>query len=211
VTASVAGVATPANFSLTNLAASAVIALVQHSRKDAGTTSSSTLAFASNNIAGNFIAVCVRAGKAGQVFAISDSRGNTYRKAIQFNETVDGTTLGIFYAENITGGANTVTVSDTILGTMRFAILEYSGIALTNSLDTTATGQGTGTSPNSGNATTSSNGDLLLGAISAANAAIFTSGSGFTTEESVPAEPNSKLIAEDRIQASAGPASAWIV
>jgi len=34
-------------------------------------------------------------------------------------------TIGIFYAENITGGPNTVTVSDTRTGgTLRFAILE---------------------------------------------------------------------------------------
>jgi hypothetical protein len=57
------------------------------------------------------------------------------------NETLDtpnGDTLAVFYAENIAGGANTITVSDTISATLRFAILEYSGVARSNSLDLTA-------------------------------------------------------------------------
>src|SRR5207249_4226375 len=103
------------------------------------------------------------------------------RRAAQYNVTVDtpnGHTLGIFYAENIAGGANAITVSDTISGTMRIAIVEYSGVAATNSLDVFAMAQGNGVSPNSGNVTTSS-GDLLLGAVSSANSASFTAGNGF--------------------------------
>jgi len=186
-----------------------LIALVQHASKDAGTTTSSTLAFPSSNTAGNFIAVVIRAGKTGQLFTVTDSRLNTYRKAIQLNETIDSTTLGIFYAENIAGGANTITVSDTISGTMRFAILEYSGVAMANSLDGVAVGaQGTGASPNSGIVTTTASGDLVLAGISTANAANFTAGSGYLPRDFVPAEPNTKLLVEDRIQPVAGNISA---
>ena len=184
------------------------IALVQHISKDAGTTSSSSLAFSANNTAGNFIAVVIRAGKSGQVFSVSDSRGNVYKQAIHFNVTVDAETLGIFYAENIVGGANTITVSDTILGTMRFAILEYSGVATSNSLDVSVAAEGTGVSPGTGSITTASSGDLLLGEIVTANPATFTAGSGYTIEERAPAEPNTKLIVEDQRQSIAGIASA---
>jgi hypothetical protein len=184
------------------------IVLVQHTSKDAGTTSSSSLAFVSANTAGNWIAVVIRAGKAGQVFTVTDARLNTYHKAIQFNETTDGTTLGIFYAENIAGGANTITVSDTISGTLRFTILEYSGVALTNSLDTTATAQGTSASPNTGNLTTTAPGDLLLGEISTANSASFTAGAGYVVEELVPTA-GTKLIAEDQIQATTTGERPW--
>src|SRR5207244_12601210 len=110
----------------------------------------------------------VRAGHSGQTFTVTDSIGNTYHQAVLLNITVDtpnGDTLAIFYAENILGGANTITVSDTISGILRFAILEYAGVATSNSLDVTASAQGTSASPNSGNATTTANGDLLLGAI----------------------------------------------
>jgi len=80
---------------------------------------------------------------------------NAYKKAVQFNDTVDGTTVAIFYAENIAAGANTVTVSDSISGgTLRFAILEYAGVATVNSLDVTAAATGNSVSPNSGTATT---------------------------------------------------------
>jgi hypothetical protein len=187
------------------------IALVQHTSKDAGTTTSSTLAFNSNNAAGNWIGVCVRAGRSAETFTVTDSRGNTYHQAIQLNMTVDtpnGDTLAIFYAENIGAGANTITVSDTISGTLRFAILEYTGVATANSLDVTASAQGTSTSPNSGNATTTANGDLLLGAIATADAETFTPSTGIEIREAVPAAPNAKLVAEDNIQAGAGSAAA---
>ena len=184
------------------------ITLVQHTSKDAGTTASSSLTFRVNNTAGNFIAVVIRAGKSGQVFSVSDSRGNVYKQAIQFNLTVDAETLGIFYAENIAGGANTITVSNTILGTMRFAVLEYSGVATSNSLDVSAVAEGTSASPAASTVTTNFSGDLLLGEIVTANPASFNSGSGYTIEERVPVEPNTKLIVEDQRQSIAGAASA---
>jgi hypothetical protein len=186
----------------------ASVALVQHKSVDAGTTTSATLAFTSNKSAGNWIAVCIRAGASGETFTVTDSKGNTYHKAIQFNETGNGNTLGIFYAENIAGGANSISVADTTSATLRFAIFEYSGIALSGSLDEEAAAQGTSTAPNSGNFTTTANGDLLLGAVLTGGTATFTGGSGYTIEESVPAEPNTKLIAEDQVQTSAGAASA---
>jgi hypothetical protein len=187
------------------------ITLIQHTSKDAGATSSSTLAFKSNNTAGNWIAVVIRAGKAGQVFTVTDSLTNTYRKAVQYNVTTDtpnGDTLGIFYAENILGGANTVTVADSIAGnTMRFAILEYAGVATVGSLDITATAQGTSASASSGSAVTTANGDLLVGGILTGNPSTFTAGAGFKIEETVPASPNTKLGVEDQIQSAAGSAA----
>jgi RHS repeat-associated protein len=189
------------------------ITLIQHSSKDVAQTTSSTLSFTSNNTAGNFIAVCVRAGHSGEVFTISDSNGNTYTQAVFLSETLDtpnGHSLAIFYAKNIAAGANTVTVSDTISGTLRFAILEYSGVATSSVLDGTASAQGSSISPNSGNATTTASGDLLLGAISTADPASFVAGSGYSTKESVPVEPGTKLIAEDWIQTTAGTTSASV-
>jgi hypothetical protein len=184
------------------------ITLIQHTSKDAGTTSSSTLTFASNNTASNWIAVSIRAGAANENFTVTDTNRNTYRKAIQFNLTVDGDTIGIFYAENIAGGTNTVTVSDTGLATLRFAILEYSGVATSGSLDVVAVTQGNSASPNSGSVMTTANGDLLLGAIITADPETYTAGIGYRIEEGVPAEPGTKLITEDQVQAAAGAAAA---
>jgi hypothetical protein len=193
------------------LTSSAPIVLVQHTNKDAAGITSATLAFNSNNTAGNWIGVCIRAGHSGQVFTVTDSKGNAYNRAVQFNVSVDapnGDTLGIYYAENIAGGANVITVSDTISGTLRFAILEYSGVATANSLDVIATAQGTSASPNSGNVPTTLNGDLLLGAILTGNSANYTAGIGNAIRESVPTEPNTKLMVEDQSQAIVGSVSA---
>ena len=128
---------------------------------------------------------------------------------MQLNETVDGTSVAIYYAENIAGGANTVTVSDTLAGgTLRFAIFEYAGVATANSLDGVSSAQGTSAAPNSGPATTTSNGNLVLGVLSTANPRTLTAGSGYVIQERVPAAPDSKLIVEDQRQISAGPVSA---
>src|SRR5438132_3699198 len=189
------------------------ITLLQHTSKDAGTATSTSLAFPSNNTAGNWIAVAIRAGHSGQLFTVKDSNGNAYHQAVQFNVTTDapnGDTLGVFYAENIAGGANQVTVSNTISGTMRVAVLEYSGVASANSLDAAAVAQGTGSAPNSGNITTSANGDLLLGAVLTGNGENFTAGTGYLIEERVPAEPGTKLIVEDQVQSASGTVSAGV-
>jgi hypothetical protein len=53
------------------------ITLVQHIGKDAGSTTSSSLAFAAANTAGNWIGVAIRAGRSNQVFTIKDSRAGT--------------------------------------------------------------------------------------------------------------------------------------
>src|SRR5262249_51403519 len=159
------------------------ITLVQHVSLDAGSgITTATLAFTNPNVAGNWIGVVARASTSGQVFNVSDSRGNTYKKAAQLNETVDGTTVAIYYAENITVGPTAVTVSDGISGTLRIAIFEYSGVAFVNSLDVFTSAQGTSAAPATPSVVTTKNGDLLLGAISTANAATFTAGANFTIE-----------------------------
>src|SRR5882762_1186692 len=189
--------------------AQAAITLVQHTSKDAGTTTTSSLSFTSVNTAGNLIAVCVRGGlSSSQVFTVVDSNGNTYRQASQIGFTASAVTLAIYYAENAKGGANTVTVSDTVSGPLRFAILEYSGVAVANSLDASVTATGTGTAASSGNLTTTASGDLLLGTIATADSTTFTAASGYTLIDIVPATPNTKLVTEDQVQATAGTTSA---
>ena len=184
------------------------ISLVQHAGKDAGTTTSATLAFPSANTAGNWVAVAIRAGITGQTFTVTDAREHVSPcRTTQRNCQSDNRCN--LYAENIAGGTNTVTVSDSLTGsTLRFAIFEYAGVAATNSLDGVATAQGTGTVPNSGSATTTMSGELAIGMIATANPTIFTAGNGFIIEELVAASPNTKPIVEDRILATTGPVAA---
>ena len=186
-------------------AATSAITLTQHADIDGGTTTTASLAFGAANTAGNFIAVAIRAGLPNQTFTVTDSGGNSYQKAIEINNGSDDT-LALYYAQNIAGGTNTVTVSDTIQGTLRFAILEYAGIAASSPLDVTAAAQGSGTNPSSGSVATTASGDLLLGAVATSNSPGFGAGRGYTIEESVPAAPGTKLIAEDAVQTAAGSA-----
>jgi hypothetical protein len=194
------------------VSASATITLVQHASSDAGTTSTALLAFPSNNTTGNWIGVCIRAGATNESFTVVDSRGNVYRQAIQFSETNNGNSFGIYYAENVAGGANSIRVSDTATATLRVAILEYSGVATSGSLDVIAAAQGHSATPTSGlTGSTTASGDLLLGTIMTANSARFTAGSGYAIVESVPVEPGTKLLVEGQIQATTGVASASVI
>lgn len=81
-------------------------------------------------------------------------------------------------------------------------------MATSGSLDGVAVTEGNSASPNSGSVTTTANGDLLLGAILTADPEAYTAGMGYRIEESVPAEPGTKLITEDQVQVAAGTAAA---
>jgi len=183
------------------------IALVQRNGRDAGSTSSVALAFPSANVAGHWIGVCVRAGALNETITVTDSQGNTYRKAFQSNQTGDGDTFALYYAENIKAGANAVQVAVSSSTTLRLAILEYSGVATSGSLDVTATAQGSSSSVSTGSVTTTASGDLLLGVIMTGSSANFIAGSGYNIEQGVPGKPNTKLVSEDQVQASAGSVS----
>jgi hypothetical protein len=221
VTVNGGGQSNGVQFTVTTAGGGGGINLVQHANQDAGvTTTSRPLAFPSNNTSGNWIGVCIRAGAAGETFTVTDSNGNNYHNAIQFNQTADGTTNAIFYAENIRGGSNTVSVSDSASGTLRFAILEFSGVAASGSLDVEGSAQGNNASPGStATASTTANGDLLLGAIITGDPENFTAGPGYSIVESVPTQPGAaKLIAEYQVQgpeatptasAMLGTADAW--
>lgn len=180
------------------------ISLIQHTSIDAGATTRQSLTFAAPNLTHNWIAVVIRAGNKNQSFIVHDSNANVYQQAAQLQVTVDapnGDVLAIFYAENVKPGANTVTVEDTFTSTLRFSILEYSGVAQANSLDSPpATAQGVSNAPNTGLAGTSNNGDLWLAAIDTADGEQYTAGPKFNAEEFVPTNGLTKLIVEDQVQ-----------
>ena len=143
-----------------------------------------------------------------QTITVRDSRSTVYQQAVKFNNGINDT-LGIYYAQNIAGGTNTVTVSNsTSSASVRVAILEYAGIARSGALDVTRTSTLQNATPTSGNVTTTVNGDLLLGVFSTAEPGTFTAGSGYTIRETNDAAPSTRLMVEDRIQATAGTASA---
>src|SRR5206468_1571208 len=95
------------------------------------------------------------------VQAVQDSAGNTYALAIG---PTSGTGLrqSIYYAKNIVGGANTVTVTFSQAAAYPdVRVVEYRGVS---ALDVTASGSGTGTTSSSAAATTTAANELIFGA-----------------------------------------------
>jgi len=150
------------------------------------------------------------------VTAVTDSRGNSYALAIG---PTSGTGLrqSIYYAKNIAAGSNTVTVKfNQAAAFVDIRALEYSGLDTVSPLDVTAGAAGSGTTGNSGTATTTSANELIVGV--GMTATKFTqAGTGFTLRTITSPDAD---IAEDKGTTAAGsynatgttsPGSPWVM
>lgn len=162
--------------------------IVQHTNKDAGSVTSTTLAFSSNVTAGNSIVVVLRRG--GNVVAdsvtVTDNNSAVYTQDNHI-ETSDPHGSYFFRTSNATGGATTLTITfGGAAKTMRFAIAEYSGNFVLEGTPPSATG--TSQSPSSGSQTTSKS-CAIIGGFTAANngtggtTPYWVVGAGFTMRE----------------------------
>jgi hypothetical protein len=165
----------------------AVISNVQYTAGDAGAASTNATAFDSNNIAGDLIVVVVDWNKlSASVSSITDTNGNTYTSAvgpINWNGLAPTYRGQIFYAKNIKGGANTVTVTLSAAATSSFEsyIHEYSGADTVSPLDVVSSAtSNSGTAMDSGSATTHAANELIFGAGFEASGVI-AAGAGFVT------------------------------
>lgn len=164
--------------------------------------------FASNVTQGNLIIVAILVVDAGSglgtITSVTDTLGNTYTD-IGLSQTYGGGTRrqNIFYARNISGGANTVTVGLTT-GHCYIGIHEYSGVALTGPLDQTQRATATDASPTSPNVTTTENNELLFATISTIQARTITAGAGFTPRVNPFATGRDQLKTEDKNGSPAG-------
>jgi hypothetical protein len=139
------------------------------------------------------------------ITAVTDSAGNAYQVAAPVRRGT-GLSQAIYYAENIAPAAsNTVTV--TFASAVPFAdvrIAEYSGLDQTNPFDVTASNSGTSPTATSGNVTTTSPVELVIGA--GMTTGVYTgSSTGFTTR--VITVPDADILA-DRVVTSTGTYSA---
>jgi hypothetical protein len=168
-------------------------------------SSSVTVAFAAAQTAGNLNIVAVGWNDTtSTVSSIRDTRGNSYSLAVG---PTTGTSLrqSIYYARNIAGGSNTVTVTfNQAAAAVDVRALEYSGLDMASPLDVTTGAAGTGTSANSGTATSKAANELIFGA--GMTRTHFTGGgSGFTSR--IITNPDAD-IAEDQIVSNMGSYSA---
>ena len=182
---------------------SAGVNFVQVNYKTSNSAASLAVPYLSVQTAGNLNVVVVGWNDSTSVVSsITDSRGNTYFRAV--GPTV-GTKLtqSIYYAKNIAAGSNTVSVTfNTAVLYPDVRVLEYSGADRTNPLDVTAAAAGTSVTANSGPASTTSLGELIFGAGTTLNG--YYPGSGFTQRVLT----NFGDIAEDAAVTSMGTYSA---
>jgi hypothetical protein len=135
------------------------------------------------------------------VTSVKDSAGNTYNLGIGPTSTT-GLQQSIYYAANIVGGSNTVTVTfNQAAAYPDVRILEYRGVT---TLDASAGASGNSAITNSGSATTTSANELIFGANTIATVTA-GAGSGFTSR--IITSPDGD-IAEDKLVTTAGSNSA---
>jgi methionine-rich copper-binding protein CopC len=160
------------------------IALSQSNAVQGSSVATLAAAFPGSNTAGNLLLAFVRMSTSTQTVTVTDSAGNTYTDAVSQKQTADGSQVHLFYAKNITGGANTVTAHFSASnGHPWLAIYEYSGLSKTAPLDQKASAQGNSTTPSTGATplTTSANELLFVGAgLSCTSTVTATGGSGYT-------------------------------
>jgi len=161
-----------------------------------------TVAYPSAQTAGDFNIVVVGINDTTSVVqSVQDTSGNAYTRAV--GPTVGGgMQQSIYYAPNIIGGSNTVTV--TFTGAAAYPdirILQYRGLS---TVDVTAAATGSSATSSSGTATTAATNALVFGANMVAT---WTSaaGTGFSSRIITPVDSD---IAEDRIITAAGSYSA---
>jgi hypothetical protein len=128
---------------------------------------------------------------------VKDSAGNTYQLAVGPTPLNNSISQSIYYAMNIAGGTNNVTV--TFSPSAHFPdvrVLEYSGIDPTNPLDVVTKAWGSGSANSSSGTVPTTNGtDLLVGANTVQTT---TTGPGANFTNRMITNPDGD-IAEDRV------------
>jgi hypothetical protein len=203
------------NGTLTITASAPVLGFAQVSYSDPQvSTTTVTATYPSAQTAGDMNIVAVGWNDTtSTVRSVTDSAGNPYSLAVG-PTTGKGLRQSIYYAPNIAGGTNKVTVTfNQAPAYPDVRILEYRGVSV---LDVTATGTGTGTTAKTGSATTSNANELIFAAdmvLTSTKAA----GSGFKSR--IVTSPDSDLV-EDKIVTAAGsqsatatlsPSAAWVI
>lgn len=183
------------------------MAYVQSTGADAGGSGTGTsIAFSSNNTAGNTLIFAARCGGDCTV-TVSDSKGNTWTEDVHLVQTSDLGLLTVWSAPNCAAGANTVTFTFSVVVTSRYLIAEYNGMQTSAILDKKATTDGAGvtsaTPTSAATATTTNANDLILGFVVTGGAqGTISAGSGFTLREATL--ETSRVALEDKIVTSTG-------
>jgi hypothetical protein len=135
------------------------------------------------------------------ISSVTDSRGDTFALAIGPTRRTTAISQSIYYAKNVLGGSNTVTVRFNRAATFAdIRVLEYAGLDPVAPFDSAAAASGFGGQADTGVLTTHAAGDLLV-----AGDTVWTgspnAGTGYTTR--MITNPDADIV-EDRVAAAAG-------
>ena len=187
------------------LASGLLNAAIAYVQLAGGQTGTSPLVYAlpGGATAGNTIIVNVKTYLA-TVTSMTDSQSNTYTLAVS-SPGSGALATEIYYAKNITGGSNTITIAftgDWIVA----ASHEYSGLDTTSPLDKTASAAGGSGAGDSGAQTTTVDDELIFGSEASGAALNGLAGAGFTQRANL--DWGGGCISEEKIVSSTGSYSA---
>jgi Domain of unknown function (DUF1929)/PKD domain len=161
------GVGTPASqaFTLTVGSSSGTpVGFMQAVATAAGSASTLSLSFLKSTVAGDLIFVAFDYDTSSTPSSVTDSQNNVFTPVGNQLTSPGGTRSRVYYAKNIKGGADTVTVNLTAnSGWIELYLTEYSGVDQTNPIDAQAGASGNAGAVSSGFATTTVAGDVIYG------------------------------------------------
>lgn len=180
-----------------SLTITAVPYFVQAIANKTTSAASASLSFAANTQAGDVILLGFDFDHTLSA-TVADSQGNVYAEAGSQLTTPGGANGRVYYAKNIKGGTDTVTVN--LSGTtdyLELYLAEYSGLDPNTPIDAQAAATGQGGSVSSGNATTTGSSDIVYGYCVGDSQC--TSGSGFAARSTLVGN-----LTEDKVANAAG-------
>lgn len=132
---------------------------------------SNTLTASLTETAGNFLIAATAYQVTGTTVTVTDSLGNTWNSLPAYNNSSCGTTDGnysgvqLWYAQNIRGGANVVTMTTNNTTYIWLGVVEYSGVATSSALETTTGAAATtsSTTISTGNMSATGANNLIFG------------------------------------------------
>jgi hypothetical protein len=149
-----------------------------------GSASSLSYSFTANTLAGDLIVVGFDFSASTTPVSVTDSQGNTFIQVGSLLTSPGGVDSEVYYAKNIRGGADTVTVTLSANSAwLELYLTEYTGVDQANPIDAQAGASGSAGTVSSGNATTTNSGDVIYGYCVGDSAC--TAGSGFSARSTL--------------------------
>jgi hypothetical protein len=163
-----------------------------------GTPTTLSLAFPSSTRAGDLLLVAFDYDSSVTPASVTDSQGDVFTAVGNQLNSPGGALSRVYYAKNITGGADTVTVTLSAESSyLELYLSEYSGINTTNPIDAEVGASGNAGTVSSGSVTTTAAGDIVYGYC--VGDGVCSLGSGFTARSTLDAN-----LMEDKTAGSAG-------